>query len=225
MFKYDLHIHTSECDKVATMSGAEIVGSYVEAGYKGIVITDHYFSLFFEWFKDELSGKDKRKIIERYLKGYYSARNEAEKHDFKVFCGAEVRFDGSINDYLIYGLEETDFYNLPLLNRLRSVEELVSELPDYALVVQAHPFRDNMTVHSPDCLFGIEGFNGGTEKIRNDMAKMFASHYSKTITSGSDFHEINHLAKGGIVTNTYINSTKEFADVLKSGNFEIIENY
>lgn len=225
MNKYDLHIHTSECDKVALLSGAQIVKLYVESGYDGIVITEHYFSLFFEWFKDELIEQDSSKIIERYLKGYYNARNEAEKHSFKVFCGAEVRFDGGINDYLVYGLEENDFYNLPFLNRLHSVEELISELPDYALVVQAHPFRDNMTVHSPKALFGIEGFNGCTEKIRNDMAKMFALHYSKTITSGSGFHGIDQLAKGGIMTSADIKTSKELADLLKNGNFEIIENY
>ena len=79
MFKYDLHIHTSECDKVAKVSGADIVKLYIDKGYDGVVITDHYFSIFFDWFKDELNLNDKKNIIDRYLRGYYSAKNEAEK--------------------------------------------------------------------------------------------------------------------------------------------------
>ena len=89
MYKYDLHIHTAECDKAAMVGGAEIVRLYKDAGYDGLVITDHYFALFFDWFKDEISTSDKENIINRYLSGYYSARSEAEKIGFTVLCGAE----------------------------------------------------------------------------------------------------------------------------------------
>ena len=225
MYKYDLHIHTAECDKYAWVSGAEIVRRYKDAGYDGLVITDHYESLLFDWFKDEIGTSDKEKIINRYLRGYYSARNEAEKIGFSVLCGAEVRFENNINDYLVYGLEEQDFYRLPLLNKLQNVEELSAVLPDNALIVWAHPFRNNMTVCSPSNIFGIEGYNGCTEKFRNEMAKMFANHYNKVITSGSDFHEISKLAKGGIETREKINSQIDLVNILKSGDYKIIESY
>ena len=224
MNKYELHVHTSECDKVAKCSGAEIVKLYHDAGYNGIVITDHYFSLFFQWFEEELGNYNLKKFIDRYLRGYFSARNEGEKIGFTVLCGAEVRFDNTINDYLVYGLEEKDFYELPLLNRLKSVDELIETLPDYALVVQAHPFRDKMTVSSPNLLFGIEGYNGGTDSFRNEMAKLFGVHYGKPLTSGSDFHNISHLAKGGIATKQKITTAKTLTDVLRSGDYTLIEN-
>ena len=224
MYKFELHAHTSECDKVAQVSGAEIVKLYRDAGYSGIVITDHYFSLFYEWFKDEICLNDHKKIITRYLKGYYSARNEGEKTGFSVICGAEVRFDNTINDYLVYGLEEKDFYELPLLNRLKNVDELVEVLPDNAIVVQAHPFRDNMTVCSPAPLFGIEVHNGGTDKFRNEMAKIYANHYKKPVTSGSDFHGVSQLAKGGIATKQKIYTSKDLVIVLRSGDYSLIEN-
>ena len=225
MYKYDLHIHTSECDKYAWVDGAEIVRQYKNAGYDGIVITDHYESRILDWMKEEIGSSDKQDIINRYLRGYYSALNEAEKVGFTVLCGAEVRFENNINDYLIYGLNEQDFYQLPFLNKLQNVEELSSVLPKNALIVQAHPFRNNMTVCSPNNIFGIEGYNGCTEKIRNEMAKMFASHYNKAITSGSDFHEISKLAKGGIETRKKLNSQIDLVNVLKSGDYKIIENY
>lgn len=224
MFRYDLHIHTSECDKVAYVSGAEIVRLYKNMGYDGIVITDHYFAQFYDWFKDEININRQETIINRYLRGYYSALNEATKINMTVLCGAEVRLDNSINDYLVYGLNEQDFYKMPLLNRMKSVDELAATLPKSALIVQAHPFRDNMVVCSPNNIFGIEGYNGGTEKFRNEMAKIYANHYNKPTTSGSDFHNVSHLAKGGIATSKKINSSIDLVDVLKSENYQLIEN-
>lgn len=222
MNKYELHAHTAECDRVAQHSGAEMVKLYADAGYSGMVITDHYFSLFYEWFKDEFCPSDHKSIIDRYLRGYHSARNEAERIGFSLLCGAEVRFDNTPNDYLIYGLEEDDLYTLPLLNRLKNLRELLALLPDRAVVVQAHPFRDNMTVVSPDLLFGVEAHNGRTSPFRNKMARDYAEHYGKVMTSGSDFHKMKDLAKGGIATERTLASSGDLVDLLKSGDYSLI---
>ena len=222
MNRFELHAHTSECDLYAHLGGAELVRLYDEAGYRGMVITDHYFSLFYDWFADELAEADHRRIIERYLRGYYAARNEAEKRNFTVLCGAEVRFDNTINDFLVYGLEEDDLFRLPLLNRLHNVEELVEVLPDDAVVVQAHPFRDKMTVMSPTALFGIEVYNGGTDPFRNQMARLYAEHYGKAMTSGSDIHHIKALARGGIATAREISCAKDLVNVLRGGDYSLI---
>ena len=222
MNKYELHAHTAECDRVAQHSGAEMVRLYADAGYSGMVITDHYFSLFYEWFKDEFCPSDHKSIIDRYLRGYHSARNEAERIGFSLLCGAEVRFDNTPNDYLIYGLEEDDLYTLPLLNRLKNLRELLAVLPDRAVVVQAHPFRDNMTVVSPDLLFGVEAHNGRTSPFRNKMARDYAEHYGKVMTSGSDFHKMKDLARGGIATPRTVTCSAELVELLKSGDYSLI---
>lgn len=222
MFKYEMHLHTGECDKGVKIGGADIVKAYKDAGFNGLVVTDHYLSLFYEWFKDELAGKNHREIIDRYLKGYYAARNEGERSGMTVLCGAEVRFNGAINDYLIYGLEPEFFYGAPLLNELKNVNELIDILPDDALVVQAHPFRNNMTICDPSNLFGIEIYNSRTEKFRNEMAAIFAEHYGKRPTSGSDFHSLAELGKGGISTEKEIRNSKDLVSVLKSGQYSLI---
>jgi predicted metal-dependent phosphoesterase TrpH len=222
MNKYELHAHTAQCDKCARMGGAELVQLYAEAGYNGMVITDHYFSTFYHWFRDDISETDHKSMISRYLKGYYAAREEGEKRGFTVLSGAEVRFDGTINDYLVYGLEEDDFYRLPLLNRLKNLDELVAVLPSHAVVVQAHPFRDDMTVISPEPLFGIEVYNGGTDAFRNELAKLYATHYGKVMTSGSDVHILNSVGKGGIATERDIRCAKDLVDVLSSGDYTLI---
>ena len=222
MHKYELHAHTAECDLVAQLSGAELVRAYAEQGYNGMVITDHYFSIFFDWFGKELEGKSHCQIIDRWLRGYESARNEGEKIGFTVLPGAEVRIDGTINDYLVYGLELEDLYRLPLLNRLSSIDEVLDILPDYTCVVHAHPFREGMTVRDPRRFFGIEVQNGGTEPYRNSLARAWAEHYGKAMTSGSDCHGLWAVGKGGIITETPIYTPADLTATLRSGNYTLI---
>ncbi len=223
-YKYELHAHTAECDLCAVIGGGDMVKMYHDAGYSGMVITDHYFSLFFEWFAGELSGASHRQVMERWLRGYYAALNEGEKLGFTVLAGAEVRFDGQINDYLVYGLEPDFFYDAPRLNTLKDVSELKKVLPDSALIIQAHPFRDGMTVCDPSPLFGIEGYNGGTEPFRNQMARTFAAHYGKPLTSGSDTHSPQALGRGGIVTDVPILTAADLVRTLTSRAYGLMED-
>ncbi|MBR5280489.1 MAG: transposase [Clostridia bacterium] len=221
--KYELHVHTAECDPYATLSGAEIVRRYHDAGYHGIVITDHYFDLFHQWFQEELCDCHQT-IMDRYLRGYYAARNEGEKIGLTVLPGAEVRLDSCPNDYLIYGLEADDFYRLPLLHRQENLSALIATLPKDVCVVQAHPFRNNMSVQNPAPLFGLEVYNSHTESFRNELAHRYAVHYDKAMTSGSDFHSENDTAKGGILTDQVIASPKDLISVLRSGNYRLVQN-
>ena len=223
MYKYELHAHTSECDLVARLSGAQLVRAYAEQGYSGIVITDHYFSIFFDWFVKELEGATHRQIMDRWLRGFDSARNEGEKIGFTVLPGAEVRIDGTINDYLVYGLEVEDLYRLPLLNRMASIDEVLDILPDYTCVVHAHPFRNSMTVRDPSRFFGIEVHNGGTEPFRNALAQTWAEHYGKAMTSGSDCHGPEAVAQGGITTDAPIYTPADLTNILRCGKYQLIK--
>lgn len=226
MTKFELHAHTSECDRDARLSARELVRLYSAAGYDGMVVTDHYIERFYTlWFPDDVRGLTHEQQVRRWLRGYYTARDEGEKLGFTVLPGAEVRFDGFPNDYLLYGLHEDFFYTAPRLNELKNVNELVALMPENVCVVQAHPFRDGMVVANPAGLFGIEAFNGGTEKFRNRMAREFARHYGLPMTSGSDIHSMARLAKGGIMTDDDIKTPEDLVSVLRSGNYSLIENY
>ncbi len=224
MNSYELHTHTAEGDIYVATGGAEIVRAYAAAGYSGAVITDHNFSLFFDWFREDLGGCDHEGIIRRYLRGYYAARDEGERLGFTVLAGTEVQLPDAENHYLVYGLEEADFYRLPMLCRLPNLASLIDALPPTALVVQAHPFRDNMTVRAPSPLFGIEGFNYGTPAYRNHMAKDFAAHYHKPVTSGSDHHGPGAVGKGGIQTARDIRTAADLVAVLRDGDYTLIEH-
>lgn len=223
-FKYELHAHTSECDPYARLSAGELVRLYKDAGYDGIVITDHYLDWFFtRWFPEELKDLTHAQQIARWLKGYRAAKEEGLKMGFTVLPGAEVRFDGYPNDYLVYGLQEDFFFSVPRLNELRDPDELLSLLPPDACVVQAHPFRDGMAVETPRGLFGLEVYNGGTDSFRNAIARQFACHYQLPMTSGSDVHDMHRLAKGGIMTPVRIRTPQDLICVLRSGSYSLIE--
>ena len=222
--KFEMHVHTAENDIASYLSAKDMIGLYKDAGYDGIVITNHYFKLFFEWFADELQGKSKEEIISRWLLGYREAKKEGQKQDMVVLLGAEVRLDGNnINDYLIYGVDEEFFYNAPYLNELKNVHELYEVLPAQAMIVQAHPFRNGMTVSAPDFLEGIEVYNGGTEQFRNTMAESYAKHYGKLQLSGSDTHCSAHVAKGGIYTEHMIHNSDDLIKVLRDKQYSLLE--
>ncbi len=223
MYKFEMHIHTSECDPYALVNGAGIAKQYCKIGYQGIIITDHYTKGYFNRFAKELESRDHNILTKRFLKGYYSAKKEGEKLGLTVLCGAEVALNNNANHYLIYGLEEEDFYNLPLLYEPTNLDELIKILPEKALIVQAHPFRNNMTVCDPEKLFGYEVFNNGTKPIRNQLAKTLAEHYNKPMTSGSDCHSIEATGKGGIKSKQKILSQNDLINILKNREYEIIE--
>lgn len=224
IYKYELHAHTSECDPYAMVSAAQLVRRYQEAGYDGIVITDHYMDLFFHsWFPEELKGLSPGQQIKRWLKGYDTAREAGERLGFTVLPGAEVRFDGQPNDYLLYGLDAEVLCAAPRLHALKDLQELLAVLPQEVCVVQAHPFRDGMEVKKPRGLFGMEVYNGGTDSFRNAMARLFAEHYGLAMTSGSDIHGLGQLAKGGILTERKIKTPKDLREVLRSGAYALIE--
>ena len=226
MYKYEMHSHTSECDRDASLSGKELVNLYKDAGYSGMVITDHYIERFYTmWFPEEVKGLTHEQQVSRWLKGFRTARKEGEKIGFTVLPGAEVRFDNLPNDYLLYGIHEDFFYTVPRLNELKNLEELLSILPRDVCVVHAHPFRDGMIVARPDGLFGIEAYNGGTDEFRNYIAKLFANHYGVAMTSGSDIHNKKRLAKGGIMTERRIETSEDLISVLRSGEYNLIESY
>ncbi len=222
MIKFELHAHTKENDICANMTADEIVKAYKGAGYDGIVITNHFFDLSLEWYKDELAGCDHRGVIDYYLKGYRKAKATGDAIGMTVLMGLELRFDGTINDYLVYGVDEDFLYKSPLLNTL-NLDSFLEILPPDAILYQAHPFRNGMTVTDPKKLYGIEVFNGGTSEDRNEMAELWAEKFELNKISGSDFHGIQHLARGGVIFQNNIRDSKQLVTQLKAGRYSLIK--
>jgi len=222
--KYELHVHTSENDKVVHMTAPEIVRAYKGAGYDGLVITNHYFEEMFNWYRDILAGRGHRGIIDHYLTGYRLAKQEGDAIGVRVLLGLELRFCRTINDYLIYGVDEQFLYDAPLLTAL-DLDSVLALLPPEAVVYQAHPFRNDMVVTDPKKLFGVEVYNGNTSAERNDMAALWAERFGLRQISGSDFHALAHLGRGGVVFQNEVATEVELARELRAERYTLIKDF
>lgn len=220
-FLIETHCHTDETSNCGKMPAAQVVELYRALGYKGIMITDHLHNYTFKTLKKFNPNLNWEEKTEYFLKGYNEACKSAERYnDFKVYLGAELRFDKNDNDYLILGLTKEKLLQMEGIIEMRPEKglALIKELD--CAVVQAHPFRDDCVVMKPGLLDGIEVYNGDSEKSRNDIALEWAVKYNYIMTSGSDFH-----GKGtpncGIYLNSLPENEIELRDVIINKKFEL----
>lgn len=197
-FLYEMHTHTRETSRCAAVDAHEVVREYINAGYDGIVITDHMSPSTFARFKGtNMSWKEK---VDLFLSGYHEALEAADGR-INILLGMELRFDApdNINDYLVYGLTEEFLYEHPdILNmKLRDFSILAHE--NKMLIYQAHPFRYGMKVVDPKYLNGVEVYNGNPRhRSNNSIADMWAKKHDLLRSSGSDYHEENDVGRGGM---------------------------
>ncbi len=223
IYRTELHAHTSETSRCAKDNAKKLVENYMEAGYTTLVTTDHLSSSTFEAYKkDTLTWNDK---IDIFLRGHRTAAEAAGKGLY-VLLGMELRFErkGIINDYLVYGVtEEFLRKNGDLLKmRLSAFSELAHK--NGLMVFQAHPFRNGMTVVSPDYLDGYEVYNACIRhNSRNGIAGKWAKMHRKNGISGSDYHQSEDTAHGGIVCAREIKTNSELLSVLRSGEYDLIK--
>ena len=154
---YETHLHTSQASACADTPGREYVRRYMDAGYAGIIITDHF------WRGNCAVDRSLpwREFVCRFCEGYEDALNEGIRRGFPVFFGWEETYEG--DDYLIYGLDRQWLLDHPEVTRWSRKEQL-DEVHRYGgCVVQAHPFRAAWyirTIHlAPDLADAVEGDN------------------------------------------------------------------
>lgn len=219
LFKYETHFHTQETSPCARVPAKKAVRLYKEAGYTGIVVTDHYYRLFFNMHP--FCSKDRK--IDLFLKGYNLAMEEGQKLGLDIFHGMEIRFREDPNDYLVYGINEKFLREHKKLHNLtlQQFRELTSGLG--IAIVQAHPFRPGLTPAPPSLLDGIEVFNGNPRHdSSNHLALKYAEENGLIGISGSDFHRPQDVARGGIVTKEKIPAGRFAEWILNKKNFECI---
>lgn len=213
MFLTETHLHTNFVSPCALVSPTDAVEAYIRSGYKTIVITDHFKGFCRSFYKKE----NDREWIDHFLSGYRTAKQVAGDQ-LNVLLGMEICFDQNCNDYLVYGLEEESFYAHPDMYSwgIQRFHEVAAA--QGWLVIQAHPFRNHMSITSPEYLDGIEVYNGNPRHdSRNDIASMWADKFNLLKTSGSDFHEMEDLARGGIITEHPIETQAQLIEAIRQG--------
>lgn len=221
MFKIETHLHTCHSSACGQMTAREIVDAYLEAGYSGLILTDHYNRDTFRYLNvdTKLPGNH----LAAFLTGYRELARIGEKRGLKIYRGAEVRFDGSWNDYLLYG------YSDGLLQDPEAVFTMGAELfyervkADGALLIHAHPYRNGGEPTTPTALDGVEVLNTNQHHDnRNDLALAFAQENGLLQTSGSDCHYPMHVGKGGILVERLPENDAELVSLLRSRKYELI---
>ena len=210
-YLYDGHVHTSEVSPCGKVPAQEMTQRYKEAGYSGIVVTDHYYDGYFQ----TLTGSwDKQ--VDAYLAGYRAAKAVGDRIGLHVLLGLELRFAGSPEDYLIYGIHEEFLRTYPRLYEytLVSFYDLVKDMD--ILIIQAHPFRPGLKVAEPDLLHGVEVYNGNPRHdSRNDLAFEYGERHGLIMTASSDAHQYGDIASGGMYFSKLVQSADELVHLLK----------
>lgn len=213
MYKYDTHLHTNQASACATVSGKYQAIAYKNAGYTGIIITDHFFRGN-SCVNHSLPWEEK---INLFCSGYEDAKKTGDEIGLQVFFGWEETFDGQ--DFLIYGLDKEWLLNHPEIEHW-TIEQQFKEVNKYGgMVIHAHPFRDRPYISKirlfPKLVNGVEVFNASNQDSENKQAFIYAKEYDLPITGGSDSHHRNIICSGIDVPDKF-ETIYDYIDLIKN---------
>lgn len=213
MYKYETHLHTCEASACATASGREQALLHKEAGYDGIIITDHFFRGN-TCISRKLPWEER---INLFFKGYENAKKIGDEIGLKVFFGYEETFQGT--DFLVYGLSKEWMLSHPEMEFFTIDEQHKAALEQGGMVIHAHPFRDRPYIPQirlfPKSVDGVEVVNYGNHESENHNAFRYAKEYNLPITGGSDGHT-TRIHGGGIKCTKELNSIQDYIALIKS---------
>lgn len=221
MFKTELHCHSNDISECARVNTEEIIEKFTQAGYSTVVLANH----FSRGTMNFVGATSWDEWVEKYIAGYEKLKNDA-KGKLNILLGMELRFNANCNDYLVFGITEEFLKKYPQMFEMNpeSFHKIANE--NGCLFIQAHPFRNGMTVIYPGHLDGVEVFNGHFgHDSRNDIAEMWANKFNLIKTSGTDFHYTTSPANGGILTENEIKTMDELIEALKSGAYTLNREY
>ena len=218
--RIDLHVHSSDLSLCGHMSAKETIDRYIEAGFDGFVLTNHFNRDMAEHF--ERHGIPTSQYFAHYKKCYEEARAYGAEKGFLVLCGYELRFDRASNDYLVYGMSDEDAANCVDMFSWGPEKFGAYAVEKEFLFYQAHPFRNHMRIVRPSYLFGMEIVNGNPRHdSRNDIAKAWTEKFGLHQIAGSDCHQQEDVAVAGIEFEGTISTMEELCQILREDRYKI----
>lgn len=221
--KIDLHVHSSDLSLCGHLTSQYTIDRYIEAGMDGFVLTNHFSREMADHFARH--GIPQTEYFAHYKACYETARAYGAERGFLVLCGYELRFDGSSNDYLVFGMPDEiaanclEFFSWGPEKFGRFARE------KGILFYQAHPFRNHMKVVNPSALFGIEIKNcNPRHDSRNDIAAAWAEKFHLHKIAGSDCHQAEDIALAGISFEGTIATMDELCQILREDRYRIYEH-
>lgn len=221
MYQIETHLHTSHTSRCGWLEAPQLVEGYRKAGYQGIIVTDHFNRITFEYLNiDPAAPGDK---VTPFLEGYRRMRDEGEKAGIQVYKGAELRFDECENDYLLYGYPDELLADPEAIFRMGIAAFSPIAHAAGAILVQAHPYRKKCTPAIACYLDGVEVRNlNPRHENRNDRAEEYAEAFGLIATCGSDCHRTEDIAQGGIRTDELPSDSLGMARLIRSRRFQLM---
>jgi len=218
LYKTEMHCHSAEVSGCAKDPAEHIVELYLENGYTTLVLTNHFSPGTLKRAGENATWEEQ---MDFFVGGYEKMKKIAGNR-LHVLLGAEFRLWDYPNDYLVYGLTPEFLYAHPELPSLH-LGQMSKFCREHGLfLVQAHPFRDGLTVVNAEHVDGIEVYNGTKDTDnRNMFAEMWAAVYGKRMTAGSDHHKPKDPPDAGILTKEPITTMEQLVAVLRSGDYEL----
>lgn len=221
MFKIEMHLHTRTTSKCGWLDAKEVFEAYREGGFAGVAVTDHMSRDTVAYRGIDLF--DKAHAAEGFLEGARDLEALAKDGSrFRAYLATELRFDGSVNDFLVYGFSPDLLYDPDSIMR-EGLERFSRRCRDAeALIIQAHPFRQGCAPVPPELVDGIEVYNLNlTHNSHNDLALEYAHKHKLMMIAGSDCHRPNNVCQAGIICDTLPRDTFELVSLLRAGQYEL----
>lgn len=225
MFLYETHLHTKQGSACAKNTGREMAIAHKEAGYAGIIVTDHFFYGNTAVDRD-LPWQD---WVHEYCAGYRDAKAISKELDLDVFFGWESGYGGP--EFLVYGLDEEWLMNHPEIKDATVKEQYKLVHEAGGIVFQAHPYREEWYIPEvllyPDDVDGIEVFNASNKwtdgkDLFNEKAAKYALEHDFPVTCGSDIHS-NVPMMSGTAFDRRLTSIQDFIDLVMKRECTLIK--
>ncbi len=185
---YEVHLHTDESSLCGQTPAREYIPFYMDQGYDGIVVTDHFAGNTSYVPDRNAPWKDQ---VDAYCRGYEEALDEGIRRGFKVYFGIEQQFAN--DECLIYGPDKQwllDHPDAPSWTRRQWYDQINAI---GGCIVLAHPFRVRDYVRKitlNTCVHAVEAFNSSNKAPADVYGAAFAKKYGYPITAGTDMHWI-----------------------------------
>jgi len=218
----ETHLHTYLGSPCGKLSPTIIANLYDNKNYNGIVITEHYIDSVFSGYYPKGSFDFK---MDTFLTSYEQLTRESKKFNIKIFLGMEIAINQGTSDYLIYGITKEFLKSNTYLYKLNQQQLFELCQKNNLFMVQAHPFRKNITVGDPLYMNGVEVYNGNKRhNSHNRKALSFAKKNNLKQFSGSDFHEKEDLGLGGIIVPNEIETNNDLVNYFFNNQPKLIKN-
>lgn len=221
MFRYDLHVHTSESSRCASSNAADMVDRYKSLGFDGIVITDHFYT------RSSVAPREApwEEFVFKFKEGFRCASRRGNEVGLKVFYGWEYTYHES--DYLTLGLDNDWLLAHPEVRNMDIADytKIVHEAGGY--IIHAHPFREASYISYftllPRLVDAVEVNNGDNSRFENERAYEYAKSYDLTMTGGTDNHSVRTTHFAGIETENKINTIFDLIDTFRKREHKVFE--